>query len=118
MFESALENPSEVARARLVGLFRVATVGQLLNGVLAFIAIGPDPVALADLALSVLCAAATWVTAQGLENGRRWARNAGFMIAFVSLFNLGIGTIFGLIELFSLWRAQAGGLFNSDRRAA
>ena len=118
MFERALENPSEVARAKLVDLFQAATAGQLLNGVLAFIAIGPDPVALADLVLSVLCAGATWVTAHGLANGRSWARNTGFVIASLSLLNLGIGTIFGLIELFSLWRAQAGGLFNRDRCAA
>lgn len=39
MFESTLENPSEGARAKLVDLFQAATAGQLLNGVLAFIAI-------------------------------------------------------------------------------
>ena len=116
MFEHALENPSDADRARLVGLFRVATVGQLLNGVLVFIAIGPDPVALADLALSVLCAGGTWVTARGLEHRRGWARDAGFAVAFISLLNLGIGTIFGLVELFSLWRAEAGGLFGRDWR--
>jgi hypothetical protein len=116
MFERIIENPAENAVRRLVGLFRVATVGLIANGVLAgaSMGLGNPLVAGVYIGFTVLCAIGTWVTADGVENRKRWARNTGFIIAVLSLFSLGIGTIFGLIELYSLWRAQRGGQFSAS----
>ncbi|MGE5142447.1 MAG: hypothetical protein ACM3OA_03320, partial [Acidobacteriota bacterium] len=70
------------------------------------------------LGLSLLCAAGAWATANGLDDRKRWARNTSFVIAGLSLFNFGIGTVFGIIELYSLWRAQRGGQFSGECDAA
>ena len=69
------------------------------------------------LGISALSAVGAWVTAEGIENRKRWARNVGVVIAVLSLFSLGVGTIFGVIELYSLWRAQRGGQFNASSAA-
>src|SRR5258706_6662008 len=115
MFERALEDPGENAVRRVVRLSRVSSVGLIVGDVLYVIQIGLANPVVAGLymAISVVSAAGAWVTAEGLENRRPWARNAGFAIAVLSLFSIGIGTIFGLIELYSLWRAQRGGKFTA-----
>jgi hypothetical protein len=113
MFESVVEDSSENAIRRLVGLFRVAAVGMVGSGIL-FVAtqdLANPLMAGIYLGLAAVCAVGAWVTADGIENRKRWARNAGIAIGVLSLFNFGIGTIFGIIELYSLWRAQRGGQF-------
>ena len=119
MFESSLENPSREAIRRLVGLFKLSAVGCALAGVLVAVGYRTDP-RFADiyLGLSLLCAAGAWATANGLNDRKKWARNTGFVIAGLSLFNFGMGTIFGIIELYSLWRAQRGGQFSGEGDAA
>lgn len=113
MFEGALEDPSRDAIRRLVGLFKLSALGLVVDAVLFAVGAGRTNPMLAGLyaGFSVLCAAGAWATANGIDEGKRWARNAGFVIAVLSLFSVGIGTIFGLIELYSLWRAQRGGQF-------
>ena len=119
MFESSQEDPSREAIRRLVGLFKLSAVGLVLAGVL--VAVGyrvNPPFAGIYLGLSLCCAAGAWATANGLNDRRRWARNTSFVIAGLSLLNFGIGTIFGIIELYSLWRAQRGGQFSGEGDAA
>jgi hypothetical protein len=119
MFESTLEDPSREAIRRLVGLFKFSAVGLALGGVLVVAGNRANPlVAGVYLGFSLLCAAGAWMTANGLDERSRWARNAGFDIATLSLFSLGVGTIFGVIELYSLLRAQRGGQFSGDGDAA
>ena len=119
MFESTLEDPSREAIRRLVGLFKLASVGLVVGGVLVVVGNRANPLfAGLYLGFSLLCAAGAWVTANGLDDRKRWARNAGFVIAVLSLFNVGVGTIFGIIELYSLWRAQRGGQFSGGGDAA
>ena len=119
MFESSLEDPSREAIRRLVGLFRFSAVGLALAGVAVAVGYRANPqFAGVYLGLSLLCAAGAWATANGLNDRKRWARNTGFVIAGLSLFNFGIGTIFGVIELYSLWRAQRGGQFSGEGDAA
>ena len=120
MFERALEDPSRDAIRRLVGLFKFAAVGLVANAALFVIGSGrANPLPAGVYAgFSLLCAAGAWATANGIDDRKRWARNAGFIIALFSLFSLGIGTIFGLIELYSLWRAQRGGQFSKNVDAA
>src|ERR1700730_8065771 len=115
MFERVIEERGRDAIRRLVGLFKLAAVGSGLNGILFVLARGAANPLLGGigLAFSLLCAVGAWATANGLDERKRWARNAGFVIAFLTLLNLGIGTIFGLIELYSLWRAQREGLFDA-----
>jgi hypothetical protein len=98
-----------------VGLFKLAAFGTALNAVLFLIARGTARPLLAGMVLgfSSLCAVGAWATANGLEDRRRWARNAGVVIAVLTLLNLGIGTVFGVIELYSLWRAQSEGQFSA-----
>jgi hypothetical protein len=119
MFERGVEDPSENAVRRLVGLFRVAAVVLVPGGLLFVVSKGLGNPLMAGiyLSLSIVCAVGAWVTAQGLENRRRWARNTAVIIAILSLFNVGIGTIFGIIELYSLWRAQRGGQFSTGAAA-
>jgi hypothetical protein len=115
-----LEDPSREAIRRLVGLFKFAAFGLVLNAVLFVFGSGRATPLFAGLyaGFSVLCAVGAWATANGIDDRKRWARNAGFIIAFLSLFSLGIGTIFGLIELYSLWKAQRGGQFSENVDAA
>ena len=115
MFERVIEERGRDAIRRLVGLFKLAAVGTALNGVLFVLRSGTRNPLLAGivLAFALLVAAGAWATANGLDDRRRWARNAGYVIAFLTLLNLGIGTIFGVIELYSLWRAQKDGQFAS-----
>jgi hypothetical protein len=113
MFESVTEARGRDAIRRLVGLFKLAAAGTVFNGLIFVIARGTASPMLSGIvmAFSLLCAVGAWATANGLEERKRWARNAGFVIGFLTLLNLGIGTIFGLIELYSLWRAQRDGQF-------
>jgi len=113
MFERVIEERGRDAIRRLVGLFKLAAVGTVLNGILFVVVGGAANPLLAGIvmAVSLLVGAGAWVTANGLDERRRWARNAGFVIAFLTLLNLGIGTIFGAIELYSLWRAEKDGQF-------
>src|SRR5262252_8495922 len=119
MFERAVEDPGENAVRRLVDLFRVAAVGLVANAVLFVVAEGVGNPAGAALFVGVtlLFALGTWFTAHGIEERRPSARNWGIVIAILSLFSLGIGTIFGAIELYSLWRAQRSGQFNAGSAA-
>ena len=119
MFESSLEDPSREAIRRLVGLFKLSAAGLALAGVLVPLVYRANPpFAGIYLGLALLCAAGAWATANGLNDRKRWARNTGFVIAVLSLFNFGIGTIFGIIELYSLWRAQRGGQFSGKGNSA
>jgi hypothetical protein len=120
MFERVIEDRGRDAIRRLVGLFKLGAVGSALNGILFVLARGAAHPLLAGavLGFGALCAVGTWATANGLEEGKRWARNAGYVIALLTLLNFGIGTIFGLIELYSLWRAQKDGLFAGSVDAA
>ena len=91
MFESSLENPSREAIRRLVGLFKLSAVGLALAGVPVAAGYRANPsFARMYLGLSLLCATGAWATANGLNDRKRWARNTGFVIAGLSLFNLGI----------------------------
>jgi hypothetical protein len=113
MFETALDDPGRNAIRRLAGLFRVSAVGLLVGGVAVVFGDGRGNPLFAGIfmAFSLLCAIGAWVTASGIEFQKRWARNAGLAIAILSLLSVGIGTIFGIIELYSLWRAQRSGQF-------
>ena len=121
MFESTLEDPSREAIRRLVGLFKLSAAGLVLGGVL--VAVGTAGTRwISQVSISASrCSAlrAHGRQPRGLKITRkRWARNSGFVIAALSLFSFGIGTIFGIIELYSLWRAQRGGQFSGDGDAA
>lgn len=120
MFERVIEERGRDAIRRLVGLFKLAAVASAFNGMLFVLAAGAANPLLAGivLAFSLLIAVGTWATANGLDERKRWARNAGLVLALLTLLNLGIGTIFGLIELYSLWRAQRDGLFGAKADAA
>lgn len=114
MFETVIEDRGRDAIRRLVGLFRLAAAASVLNGVIFVVTWGTAQPMIAGVALglSVLIGVLTWAVANGLELRKRWARNAGIVIACLTLLNLGLGTIFGLIELYSLWRAQHDGQFS------
>jgi hypothetical protein len=120
VFERVTEERGRDAIRRLVGLFKLAALGTGLNGVLFVLARGTAQPLLAGMVLgfSALCAVGAWATANGLDDRKRWARNAGVVIAILTILNLGIGTIFGLIELYSLWRAQSEGQFRASVDAA
>jgi len=120
VFERVTEERGRDAIRRLVGLFKLAAFATAFNGILFVLARGVAHPLFAGIVLgfSVLCAVGAWATANGLDDRKRWARNAGFVIAFLTLLNLGIGTIFGLIELYSLWRAQSEGQFRGSADAA
>ena len=113
MFERVVEERGRDAIRRFVGLFKLAAVGTVLNGILFVVGRGrADPLVAGFMfSFALLCAAGAWVTANGLDDRKRWARNAGIAIAVLTALNLGIGTIFGIIELYSLWRAQRDGQF-------
>ena len=113
MFERVTEERGRDAIRRLVGLFKLAAVASVVNGILFLLAAGAANPMLAGafLGFSLLCAVGAWATANGLDERKPWARNAGFVIASLTLLNLGLGTVFGLIELYSLWRAQREGQF-------
>jgi hypothetical protein len=120
MFERGLEDPAKDAIRRLAGLFQVAAIGLAVGGVLFVLANGRAYPLFAGLYLgfALLCAVGAWATANGIERRKRWARNAGLVIAFLSLVSVPVGTIFGIIELYSLWRAQRGGQFSGNVDAA
>ena len=120
MFEKGLEDPSQDAIRRLVGLFQIAALGLAAGGILVVVTNGPaHPLfAGAYLGFALLCAVGAWATANGIEKRKRWARNAGYVIAVLSLFSFGVGTLFGIVELYSLWRAQRGGQFSGNVNAA
>ena len=120
MFERGIEDPSREAIRRLAGLFQIAALSLAAGGILVVVTNGPaHPLfAGAYLGFALLCAVGAWVTGNGIEKRKRWARNAGYLIAFLSLFSFGVGTLFGIIELYSLWRAQRGGQFSGDIDAA
>jgi Trk-type K+ transport system membrane component len=120
MFETAVDDPGRNAIRRLAGLFRVSAIGLVLGGIAFVFGQGRSNPIFAGIfmAFSVLCAAGAWVTASGVESQKGWARYAGLAIAILSLFSFGIGTIFGLIELYSLWRAERTGQFRRGVDAA
>jgi hypothetical protein len=120
MFETAVDDPGKNAIRRLAGLFRVSAIGLVLGGVAFILGEGRSNPLFAGIfmAFSLLCAVGAWATASGIEFQKKWARNAGLVIAILSLFSFGIGTIFGIVELYSLWRAQRSGQFGGSLGAA
>lgn len=119
MFDEVIEDRGRDAIRRLVGLFKLGAVGTVLNGILFVVKARADPlVAGFVFSFALLCGAGAWVTANGLDDRKRWARNAGLFIAVLTMLNVGIGTVFGLIELYSLWRAQRDGQFTGRVDAA
>ncbi len=112
MFDEVIEDRGRDAIRRLVGLLKLGAVGTVLNGILFVVKARADPlVAGFVFSFSLFCGAGAWITANGLDDRRRWARNAGIVFAVLTMLNVGIGTIFGLIELYSLFRAQRDGQF-------
>jgi hypothetical protein len=117
MFESVVADPGSDALRRAAHIFRVVTVmlvlGTIFVSVMAIVSGGSArPV---TIIVNALLAALSWVTATGIENQKNWARWTGFLLGFLELFSVPIGTLIGIWVLVYLARASRAGLFAAPK---
>jgi hypothetical protein len=118
MFESVVADPGSDALRRAARIFRVVAVmlvlGTIFVSVMAIVSGGSArPV---TIVVNALLAAWSWVTATGIENQKNWARWTGFLLGFLELFSVPIGTLIGIWVLVYLARASRAGLFAAAKQ--
>lgn len=114
MFEDLKKDPGQEGLEKAGRIFYILAVLNLLAIPLTFLAYGHQPVVYSLIAsvLYVLTAGLSFVTARGIEGQKRWAKWLGIVMAFLSLPNLPIGTIIGVVTLVYINRASKAGLLS------
>jgi chromate transport protein ChrA len=107
MFESVAPDPGADGLRRAAKIFRVIAVLLAIGTVLLTV----TNFRLVRLIVNAILAIVAWVTAQGIDDQRSWARWLGFTFAFLALFSIPIGTIAGIAAFVYLGRASRAGLF-------
>jgi hypothetical protein len=120
MFESVTPDPGQDALRRAGRIFRVVAIlvvlGTALQAVLAFT--GGGSLRLLPLLINLALAVVAWITAEGIEAQKSWARWVGIVLGLLELLNFPIGTVIGIAILLYLVRASKAGLFSGATPAA
>jgi hypothetical protein len=112
MFESVRPDPGEKGQFSASNIFYIATVGNIAGAMLAFFQYHQPLLKIIGVSVSLVFAVLAYVTARGLEDGKRWAMRLGIVQALLSMLNIPIGTVIGVIALVYLNRANKAGLLN------
>jgi hypothetical protein len=112
MFESLRTDPGEQGQARAATIFYVLVVGNVAGALLALFRYHTVALKVLGVVVSLIFAVLAYVTAKGLDDGKRWAKRLGIVQAVLSLLNIPIGTIIGIAALVYLNRANRAGLLN------
>lgn len=114
MFEQLNPNPGERGIERAGRIFYILAVINALAVPLSFFMYKDRPllVALVASAVSLVTAVLAFMTARGMDAGRKWAKWLGIALAVLSLFNVPVGTVIGIAILVYINRADRAGLFS------
>ena len=114
MFEQLMPDPGEKGLEKAGRIFYIIACFNILAIPVAFVAYAGRSAALAVVTsvLSLLTAALAFITARGIEAQRKWAKWLGIVLALLSLPNIPIGTIIGVVTLVYINRANKAGLLN------
>jgi hypothetical protein len=111
MFEELTPDPGREALVRVIRIFDVLCGFNLLAAVIAFfIYADRPPVLVATFLISVIGAWLAYLTARGLEHARPSAKWLAIVMALISILNVPVGTVIGVITLVYLNRARKAGL--------
>jgi hypothetical protein len=112
MFESVRTDPGEDGLRRAARVFYVLTVLELLScGVRVVVWLTSGALGRLGLAIAAVTMALSYVTAQGIEQQRPWAKWLGIALGVLLLINVPIGTVIGIAVLVYINRANKAGLF-------
>jgi hypothetical protein len=119
VFESVRKDPGEDALGRAARVFYVLTVLELLSCALRVVAwLTSGTLGRLGLAVAAVTMALSYVTAQGIEQQRPWAKWLGITLGVLLLINVPIGTAIGIAVLIYINRANKAGLFARPDRPA
>lgn len=120
MFESVVEDPAQKAVRKLALMFDVLAVLACIGIVWGIVrrATGDPRIGVFFFAWNAGYAALAWLTARGIANRREWARILAWLIALLSLLNVPIGTIIGIVVIVYLRRAGKAGLLSAPPTSA
>jgi uncharacterized membrane protein (DUF2068 family) len=110
MFESVKSDPGEQGQIRAARIFYILAIGNVLGAIFALFQYHILVLKIVAAAISLAFAVLAYVTANGLDAGKRWAKWLGIGLAVLSLLNFPIGTIIGIAALVYLNRAIKSGL--------
>jgi uncharacterized membrane protein (DUF2068 family) len=112
MFESVRPDPGEKGQVSAAKIFYIFVVGNIAGALLALVQYRQPLLKVVGVVVSLVFAALAYVTAKGLDDGKRWAKWLGIIQAILSLLNFPIGTVIGIAALVYLNRANKAGLLN------
>ncbi|MDQ3282693.1 MAG: hypothetical protein M3Q69_14925 [Acidobacteriota bacterium] len=112
MFENLQENEGEKSLHLAARMFYLLAVCNGIAAVAAFLLYADRPrILVLFFVVSAISSFASWKVARGVEEGRRWAKWLGVALAALSLPNIPVGTLLGVLTLRHLNRADKAGLF-------
>src|SRR5258708_39782250 len=113
MFESLRQDPGERALNRAAMIFNVlgvlAGISFTLGLVLRFA--GGAAYGVFFFVWTAGFAGLSLLTAHGMDEQRMWAKRLGYVLGFLSLLNIPIGTVIGIAIIIYIQRASRAGLF-------
>jgi len=115
MFESVVEDPAQKAVRKLALMFDVLAVLAGLAIVYGIVLrVSGDPrMGVFYFAWNGGYAALSLFTARGIASRREWAPILAWLIALISLLNVPVGTIIGIVVIVYLRRAGKAGLLSA-----
>jgi len=120
MFESFTEKPPEKALDRAAMIFRVlgtfAGIALVLGAILRLS--GDSRFSVFVLIWYALFAVLSFVTATGIDRQELWGKRLGYALGFLSLINIPVGTVIGVVVILYIQRASKAGLFQPASPAA
>ena len=120
MFESVIEDPAQKAVRKLALMFDVLAVlaGIAIVYGIVLRATGDTRMGLFYFAWNGGYAALSLITARGIDRRRGWAKVLAWLIALLSLLNIPVGTIIGIVVIVYLRRAGKAGLLSAPPTSA
>ena len=119
MFEQLTHDPGEQGLDKAARIFYILAVFNLIAIPASFVLYGSRPALLVLMVvISLASALVAYIVARGIERQQNWAKWLGTGFAVLTMLNVPIGTIVGVVTLVYLNRAAKSGLFATGGSSA